>query len=229
MCYKLSSLRPQAVPGNNLFEITERRPNVSSADPVRRQLTPALTALYHTPLKHGGCSFVVESAMEEDAHVLAGAPSNIVAVVNVTGDGVTWDVLQQGKRPTRLPEAAFFSFVPDVPDVNNWRLFVLGSTMDPLDVLAKEGDTQGTSVYVNHRLNIAHVFQNDANNPEQRFFHPVACMIVFSQVWRLTTPPWHRSRRVARRHRLEPADAALHKPGRTHPLHGGAVAVCVAA
>jgi hypothetical protein len=45
--------------------------------------------------------------------------------------------VQVNKRPTRLPEAGFFSFTPALAasSPGGWRLEVLGSVMDPTDVL----------------------------------------------------------------------------------------------
>lgn len=118
-----------------------RKPNVTSANPKRRNLTPTMTALWASD---DTCSFVAEATLPEEAHKLAGAPSTVIIAVNVSSSSsggssiVTWDVLQVDKTATRLPEASFFSFVPDVqPD--GWSLSVLGSTMDPTDVLAARG------------------------------------------------------------------------------------------
>lgn len=49
------------------------------------------------------------------------------------------------KRPTRLPEAEFFSFTPAVAATapEGWRLRVLGSEMDPTDVLGAGGAAAG--------------------------------------------------------------------------------------
>ena len=53
--------------------------------------------------------------MSAEAHTLAGAPQQLQVSISVGesgGSSVTWDVVQVSKRPTRLPEAGFFSFVP---------------------------------------------------------------------------------------------------------------------
>ena len=120
------------------------------------------------------CDFLLEAAMPEEAAANAGAPRRVVTRVVVTvgagggggggsgggGDGavvasVEWDVVQVQKRPTRLPEAEFFSFVPAVAadaagasgKGSAWRLTVLGQTMDPTDVLGAAGDSLETAVF----------------------------------------------------------------------------------
>jgi hypothetical protein len=151
-----------------------RKPNVSAANPVHRELVPTLTALWHETgtrgtgsssdsatgagASTGGCRFLAQLTMVASAHRMAGAPEKLVVVVEVAesagsdgvaptskasvddglnGNMVTWDVVQINKRPTRLPEAGFFSFTPAVAAAHptGWRLEVLGSSMDPTDVL----------------------------------------------------------------------------------------------
>jgi hypothetical protein len=133
-----------------------RKPNVSSASPVRRALHPTLTKLWaHTSASGGdasagvACTFVAELGMDAEAHELAGAPEKLVVQVNVSSSGtISWDVVQVNKRPTRLPEAEFFSFTPAIAATQpeGWRLQVLGSQMDPTDVLGSGGAASG-SVY----------------------------------------------------------------------------------
>ena len=64
---------------------------------------------------------------------------------------MSWDVVQVNKRPTRLPEAGFFSFTPAIAATHpsGWRLHVLGSSMDPMDVLGSGpgGEAHNSSVY----------------------------------------------------------------------------------
>lgn len=56
------------------------------------------------------CEFVAEMSLDPEAHALAGAPERLAYTVQVSAAGVSWDVVQLNKRPTRLPEAGFFSF-----------------------------------------------------------------------------------------------------------------------
>jgi hypothetical protein len=58
---------------------------------------------------------------------------------------IDWSVFTASKRPTRLPEAAFFASVPHLPPratptrANGWELTVLNHTMDPTDVVGSLG------------------------------------------------------------------------------------------
>lgn len=53
------------------------------------------------------------------------------------------------KRPTRLAESVFFSFVPAPASMqpDGWSVQVLGSQMDPTDTLGKVGSSSLTSTY----------------------------------------------------------------------------------
>jgi hypothetical protein len=132
-----------------------RRPNVSSAQPKRRVVVPSLKVLWHgvrgTDGADGACSFVVEMAIDAEAHALAGAPEKLAFALNVSSSGVEWDVVQLNKRATRLPEAAFFSFNPTVAAAApaQWRLTVLGSPgVKPTDVVGTLNPTdRNASVY----------------------------------------------------------------------------------
>jgi hypothetical protein len=133
-----------------------RKPNVSSAAPLHRVLHPTLSDLWarvgdrsqdrnDTELPGPACTFVAELQMDHEAATIAGAPEKLIVEVNVSTSGaVTWDVVQVNKRPTRLPEAGFFSFRPMAAEsaTENWRLQVLGSEMEPADVL---GSGEGNS------------------------------------------------------------------------------------
>jgi len=138
-----------------------RKPNISSASPKRRVVVPALTALWSDVKSSSSsstattCHFVAEMAMDAEAHALAGAPATLAYGVNVSASGVTWDVVQLAKRPTRLPEAGFFTFNPAV-DVDEkakgkakgWTLTVLGSEgIDPTNVVGSS-DVYGGSPHL---------------------------------------------------------------------------------
>jgi hypothetical protein len=156
-----------------------RKPNVTSAMPKRRVVLPELTGLWHSnsssgcgggaddrdrseasasrssrgPGRTNQCEFVVEMALDSagDAHAAAGAPARLAYRVGVSNAGITWEVVQVDKPPTRLPEAAFFSFVPAAAaaEPEGWRLHVLGSVMNPIDVLGSGpgGAAVNQSVY----------------------------------------------------------------------------------
>jgi hypothetical protein len=71
-----------------------------------------------------------------------------VIKLRVSGGAVLdWELYQLDKRPTRLAEATFFSFVPDLsarPD-GRWSLSVLGSRMDPADTLGHVAEGTGSA------------------------------------------------------------------------------------
>jgi hypothetical protein len=130
--------------------------NMSSADPQRRTLRPSLTALFE--LRSGAdaadgstditCEYIAKGTLPVEAHTLAGAPRSVVIKLRVSGGAVLdWELYQLDKRPTRLAEATFFSFVPDLsarPD-GRWSLSVLGSRMDPADTLGHVAEGTGSA------------------------------------------------------------------------------------
>jgi len=50
-----------------------------------------------------------------------------------------WELTQVNKRPTRLPEATFFSFRPASAGEDGWHVRSLNTTLDPHNVLGKKG------------------------------------------------------------------------------------------
>ena len=104
----------------------------------------------------GGCEFVIEAAMDAEAHTNAGAPERVVTKVTVSGGGtgkgviVDWVVVQVNKRATRLPEAAFFSHTPllEGGGEDGWWLRTLNATLDPHDVVGRKGEKKDGSDWV---------------------------------------------------------------------------------
>jgi hypothetical protein len=145
-----------------------RKPNMSSAKPVHRELPLTMDKLWYKPAavaavaaREGGpldrgpldrgpltsCSFVVEGSFPQEAQELAGAPKKVVTAINVDASGtVDFDVVWIDKRPTRLAESIFFSFQPAVA-AGSWLLRILNTTMDPTDVLGKKGADEKSSIY----------------------------------------------------------------------------------
>ena len=120
--------------------------NMSAAHPRRRSIFPTVTDVWTGDRSRsgglgggGGCVVVINSTFPTEAHVAAGAPASVVTKLIVSADGTTldWDIVQVNKRPTRLAEATFVTFNPVVPDLRGWGLTVLGSKMDPHDVLGE--------------------------------------------------------------------------------------------
>lgn len=125
--------------------------NMTSADPQHRELSPLLTSAWHqqTTVGAGGCALLTKASLPLDVQTEAGAPAEVVTLLTVTGDTFDWDVVWTDKRPTRLAESIFFSFVPKPAAVapKGWSLQVLGSHMDPTDTLGEPGSDYLTATY----------------------------------------------------------------------------------
>lgn len=123
--------------------------NMTSADPRHREISPLLTSAWHTVSSDDGCTLLTKASLPLDAQVEAGAPAQVVVQLAIQGNTFDWDVVWTDKRPTRLAESIFFSFVPKpaamAPD--GWSLQVLGSRMDPTDTLGKPGSDELTATY----------------------------------------------------------------------------------
>jgi len=132
-----------------------RKPNMSAANPIHRDITGTLTAVYQQQQQHQqqpkaqqqhsadttspSCVFITNISFATEAVVNAGAPPYVLNTIKVSDSGVDFDVIAVNKRPTRLPEAMFFTFNP-VAKVDSWTLQVLGSSMDPTDTFGSQGN-----------------------------------------------------------------------------------------
>eukprot|EP01043_Picozoa_sp_COSAG02_P002520 COSAG02_NODE_58_length_43613_cov_235.901572_12_plen_269_part_00 len=126
--------------------------NMTSADPRHRELSPSLTSAWHQKTTAGsgvGCTLLTRASLPLDAQAEAGAPAEVVVQLTVQGNTFDWDVVWTDKRPTRLAESIFFSFVPKPAAMApaGWSLQVLGSKMDPTDTLGKPGSDENTATY----------------------------------------------------------------------------------
>lgn len=128
--------------------------NMTAADPKRRSIHPTVARIWTGRADADttdGCVVVIQSTLPAEAHITAGAPTEVVTKLTVSGNGTTldWDIVQVNKRPTRLPESIFVTFNPVVSTTRGWGLTVLGSTMDPLDVIGKRGNgSDPMSIYL---------------------------------------------------------------------------------
>eukprot|EP01052_Picozoa_sp_SAG31_P022598 SAG31_NODE_1804_length_7234_cov_3.340855_5_plen_463_part_00 len=122
--------------------------NMSAAGPRHRELAPTLTGIWHKlSSATDGCEVITRASMPIEAQNLAGAPAEVIVKLHVEESTIDWEVVWMNKRPTRLPESIFFSFNPDVPTEAGWELSVLGSMMDPTDVLGSVGEDYLSSTY----------------------------------------------------------------------------------
>ena len=119
--------------------------NMSSANPVHRELSPKMSAAFHSATP-SGCKLLTKASLPLEVQTEAGAPTEVVVEVTVDGSSFEWTVVQVDKRPTRLAESTFFSFAPAVEPAG-WTVQVLGSEMDPTDTLGKVGESYVDSVY----------------------------------------------------------------------------------
>ena len=136
------------------------KPNMIDAHPVHQEVHPTLIALWYrpTPLAAahgaggeplGACEFAAESSVPSFVHTDYGAPEAVWMQLAVTkrhpiGDKAvaswvaSFDVQLIGKTPTRLAEASWVSFMPDITTATTgWRLNPLNtsSLIDPTDVV----------------------------------------------------------------------------------------------
>ena len=115
--------------------------NMTAANPQHRSLHAAVDriSVNNDNAAEVDCEILIESTLPAEARTFAGAPKSVVTKLTVSANGTSldWDVFQVDKRPTRLPESSFFTFNPEVPDPRRWELTVLGSPMDPHDVIGK--------------------------------------------------------------------------------------------
>ena len=141
-----------------------RKPNVSAAAPVHRNLSPTVVEVWAkgSAAAKSQCDFIIKAKFPDEAITLAGAPNLVVIEVSVVSKNpaspsmttsVNWSVFTVEKRPTRLPEAIFFANTPHLPAptspsrANGWLLTVLNHTMDPTDVVGSLGKDYNTTVY----------------------------------------------------------------------------------
>ena len=112
---------------------------MDSADPLSGDWMPLLKQLLATS---DGCNFVAQLELDSDAHVLYGAPAVIEVqfAINSSPDEdepvIQVELVWQNKTATRLAEAMFMSFQPNVPNPSNWTMDVLGFPVSPLQVVA---------------------------------------------------------------------------------------------
>ena len=156
--------KPQGYDDSNMTCSNFRKPNMTNAArPLQRSISPTVTEVWQRRAQGDDaepkCDFLIKASMPAEAAKEAGAPRSLVTRVTVDVGGsdsvasVAWDVVQLQKRPTRLPEAEFFSFVPAVAATRTdgegsaWRLDVLGQAMDPTDTLGSLGPNVTESVF----------------------------------------------------------------------------------
>eukprot|EP01120_Amphizonella_sp_Union-15-10_P001488 TRINITY_DN1159_c0_g2_i1.p1 TRINITY_DN1159_c0_g2~~TRINITY_DN1159_c0_g2_i1.p1 ORF type:complete len:394 (-),score=77.73 TRINITY_DN1159_c0_g2_i1:9-1190(-) len=82
-------------------------------------------------------SFVLFSQMDSRAWTTFGSPQSVWLTVNITkGQSIIdFDLQLIQKTPSRLPEALWFSFIPQVNDKNGWFIHKMNVPIPSLDVV----------------------------------------------------------------------------------------------
>jgi hypothetical protein len=93
---------------------------------------PRLTMLEH---RRDGlratCTFATE------AQTRFGCPRGVTLTWTAQGSGLRLTVRWHGKQATRIPEALWLGFHPQLDDADGWRLRILGRQVDPRRVVSK--------------------------------------------------------------------------------------------
>jgi hypothetical protein len=104
---------------------------VESANPQAAVWTPRMLRVQ----QENECEVLVQLKWDPMLSSLYGAPRNVSVAYVFTEQGVNMTVVMDGKPATRLPEAIWVRINPIVADVTGWRMNVLDSWVDPLDVV----------------------------------------------------------------------------------------------
>jgi hypothetical protein len=86
-----------------------------------------------------GPRIALELAFAPEAVALAGAPASVELVYEIGEHRLDAHLAWSGKHPTRLPEALWWTFQPQVADPASWRLDKLGASVDPAGTVARGG------------------------------------------------------------------------------------------
>lgn len=116
---------------------------MDTANPVNKTWLPTLTSLWQRADAAQPCSFLAELALDAAAVSLAGGMARIFLNVTLDPDPLTptptvsVQLSWLGKTSTRLAEAAWLSFAPNVGAAGDaaWTMDVLGFPVSPLDVV----------------------------------------------------------------------------------------------
>jgi len=121
-----------------LEEFTKR--GLESSQAVSAWWTPALQSAWRRE-RDGAVELLLGLAFPPLAHDLAGAPRSAQLQLTLPADGSRLAALVQwsGKVATRLPEALWWSFQPQVADPALWRLEKMGQLIDPAQVVSRGG------------------------------------------------------------------------------------------
>lgn len=86
-----------------------------------------------------GTRIAIGLGFAPEAVALAGAPATVELAFDIGEHGLEARLAWSGKHPTRLPEALWWTFQPQVDDPASWRLDKLGTPIDPASTVARAG------------------------------------------------------------------------------------------
>lgn len=91
--------------------------------------------------REGGMRRLTRLRFPESCHRSYGAPGEVWLETAVAADGarLEWTLSWFGKTATRLPEAFWLSFHPQVANPEDWRLVKMGRLIDPREVVSRGG------------------------------------------------------------------------------------------
>jgi len=121
--------RPWSLPDNT-------KPGLENAGSVSQFWQPQLSAVSVRKDKSGD-TFLLELFSPEVSYIRYGSPQHISIEVRLPHDKPVIHLAVQwfDKPASRLPEAAWFSFVPQVGRDGHWELDKMGARVSPLDVV----------------------------------------------------------------------------------------------
>lgn len=118
----------------SLYDFT--KPGMAAAGQPSRFWPLKLAALYCRQ-GDGNTDFLLELAPSDEAVSNYGCPEQVMVEIRFSGDHPTiyFDVQWFNKVASRLPEAIWFSFCPQVASGHRWQLDKLGQAVSPLEVV----------------------------------------------------------------------------------------------
>jgi len=104
---------------------------------ISRMWTPQVKNMF-LQKKSTGTNILIELLMPTDAILKFGCPHKIYSRICLTEDHpeINFELSWFEKPATRMPEAIWFSFIPDTPDNNGWSFEKLGSYISPNNVIS---------------------------------------------------------------------------------------------
>jgi hypothetical protein len=112
------------------------KPGIERAHAIAGEWTPVLERLYQRRVD-GEEQFLLQLALPRETTQWFGGAEALFLRVSLPEDepALTLDLQWFDKPACRLPEASWFSFVPNVPDPQSWKMEKMGEWISPLEVV----------------------------------------------------------------------------------------------